>query len=276
MYNKLFATLFSFSIISVSASASSVTTPQRPVGFGIGGDIGYGYLMSHEANNLNDLAPTLTLSNRIRPRAAKNFRNGHLAWGAHAQYDFAITEQFLAGVEAGYKSLGQSSGWTKSYSYSITSDPTLYSTTINSYSYIMRQQAIDFLLTGKLYISQRWPGLNLGGKVGAAWVNAHDSVNFMTSFTQPFISLANPGGSYVAQNYQSVAFWRLEPEVGLNAGYSFTSGYLRGINAYVAYTYIGGTDGNTATSGSATNYNTPWQAIFAYNGFTAGFDYHFA
>ena len=255
-----------------AGSMGDVATTQHVGGFVVGGNLGYGYLSSHEANNINDITTGAALSSK-KPSLAKNYRNGHFIWGAHGGYDFALNNMFLVGVESGYKSLGQSSGWSKSYTYqsasNIPSQSTNYTTTITSYSYINKQLAVDFLITGHVYVYDRFPGLNLIGKAGAAYVRAHDSINFTSSFNTPIST--NISSPYALSDYQSPVIWRIEPEVNLGVGYSFP----HGVDVNVLYTYIGGTDGNTSTNGSATNYNTPLQAVFAFNSLSAEINYRF-
>jgi hypothetical protein len=226
---------------------------------------------SHEANYINDSTTNAQAVAIVKPRIIRNYNNGHFIWGAHGGYDFVLSNMFMVGVESGYKSLGQSTGWVTSYSYTATSpvSATNYGTSITAYSYINRQQAVDFLLTGRIYVYERLPGLNLLGKAGAAYVRAHDSINFMTSVYTPTPTLSNV--SYNLSDYQSPVIWRLEPEVSIGVGYSL----LQGIDLNLMYTHIGGTDGNTATNNSVAAYSVPWQAVFAYNALSGGVNYRF-
>lgn len=233
---------------------------QYPSGLAIGGSLGNGYLSTHESNNINDNLPANI--NAAMPSIYKNFNNGHFIWDAYGAYDVLFTERLMMGVAIGYKSLGQSVGAASSNSPANTLNP---SGSTTSYTYLDKQQAIDFLITSRLYISEKCKGLNLFAKAGAAYVKASDSVLFNGSV----LTLATVVKKTATS---SLSIWRIEPEFDLGVGYSLT----RHIDVHIMYTYIGGTDGNTSTSASSTTGdNIPWQGVFAYNAVSAGASYSF-
>lgn len=239
---------------------------QYPVGFAVGGSLGKGYLSTHESNNINDnLAQPATAPT---PSIGKGFNNGYFIWGAYAAYDFLFHERVFPGVAIGYQSLGKSTGFANSRApITLASGG---SGVITAYQYQQEQQAIDFLLTGRVYISEKYKGLHFLGKAGAAFVKASDRVSF-SGTSQTFAGTAGLVTSS-KRTQSSSNIWRIEPEFDLGLGYSFS----RHLSAHILYTYIGGTDGNTSTAASApVGDNIPWQGVFAYNAVAAGLSYSF-
>lgn len=250
MQKQLFLGLTSLaafiSVASYAGTMGEIQTAPRG-GWVVGGDIGYGYLGTQEENILSPAPVTTPPLTEIQDQ---HHQIGSLIGGGYVGRDFAVLERLLMGLEVGYKYLGQSKYRTLAFD-SFSND--FIDTNIK-----VNQQAVDFLLTGKVYI---WNGLNLIGKVGPAYVRSKTEQNSSFSFTGTAGGLAT-----------KTAIWRIKPEVDLGVGYTF--GNHIGIN--LMYTYIGGVDTNV--TGLYRFFNsgpdrTP--AVYEYNALTVGISYMF-
>lgn len=233
--------------ISVASFAGTMGDIQTRGGWVIGGDIGYGYLSTQEEDLLIPVPATAPASTEVQNQT---HQIGSVIGGAYIGRDFAVLERLLMGFEVGYKYLGQSKYNT-------------FATDVISGDFLrghvkVNQQAIDFLLTGKVSI---WQSLNLIGKIGPAYVRSKTQQN----------SNFELGG--IAGNLTTDAtIWRIKPEVGLGLGYTFSNNI--GLN--FMYTFIGGVDTNVTGLNRFFNSGpdkTP--AVYQYNALTAGLNYAF-
>lgn len=232
------------------------TGSEYPSGFVIGGDIGYGYLSTQEGYLV---PPKIYVNETILNTKSI----GHFVWGAHAGYDAPILERFLAGVEVGYKDLGKSHYST--YFHDAVSRG-FYEPNIVQNSIQVSQQAIDFLITSRLYLSK---GLNVFGKAGAAYVRSKSTDQYSLTFDTTPVDPRDVAGQYSERS----VIWRIRPELDVGVGYSFS----KNLDLHVMYTYINGTDGNTdgwrkfyPIVDKGTDPGT-----FSFNGLTAGLSYYF-
>ncbi|WP_298625139.1 outer membrane beta-barrel protein [uncultured Legionella sp.] len=237
-------------LMSIASYAGTMGNIQKSVihdGWIIGGNIGYGYLASQEEDLLLPVVPTIPSSTEIQ---TQNHDIGSLIGGGYVGRDFAVLDRLAMGFEVGYKYLGQSKYHTRARN-------TISDEFIGS-DIKVNQQAIDFLLTGKIYI---WQSLNLIGKVGPAYVRSQTKQN--SSF--------NLGG-VVGGMSTDAAIWRIKPEAGVGLGYTFNNN----IGIDLMYTYIGGVDANVTGTNRYFNPGpdrTP--AVYQYNALTAGLSYTF-
>ena len=240
-----------------------------PAGFVIGGDVGYGYLSFSEWATSAPPAPA---------SGTASLANGAFIWGLHGGYDIPVIERFLLGFEVGYKNLGRSSS-TSSATYPKNYLGESNDLSLQNSSLKLSQQAIDILLTTRLYVLN---GLNVFGKAGPAYVrsesNTHLSVNYPDG--------TNNGNGTKSEVNQSLAvnpvIWRLRPELAIGVGYSFKNN----LDIHLMYTYINGSDFNEVAS-AITNGNTgnnnnvgsiignTFSGVAAYNAVTIGLSYYF-
>jgi len=250
MKNNILASIGLAALTTVTAYAGTMGAQATyPMGFSVGGDIGYGYLSTQETylKALNEVGSPDILT--------QHKGIGRFIWGAHAGYDTPVLERLLLGVEVGYKDMGRSS--YSSYNYSPASvNKDLLSTTVR-----VEQQAVDFLLSSRLYVLN---GLNLFGKAGAAYVRSNTSSNYSETFTT-----VGPFTTFISEDPTT---WRIRPEFDLGVGYSFT----HNLDLHVMYTYINGTDGDT--NGLSRFYSFGQNSTvgtFGYNALSAGLSYYF-
>ena len=249
MIKKIGMCLAGLSFISSAGFAGTMGDIQKSRGgFVVGGDIGYGYLSTSEPVLL-PVTPAFgnlfTTEVQVQRR-----RIGSLVGGGYAGYDFPVLERLLMGAEVGYKYMGQSK-------YRTTTQDLLSDVTANKRVKV-EQQAVDFLVTAKVFLSQN---AHLIGKAGAAYVRSQTKETSFVNIVNNFAGLtANP------------AFWRIKPEFDLGVGYSF----YNNLALNLIYTHVGGADANV--TGLFRFYNvgpdsTP--AVFQYNALTAGLSYTF-
>ena len=216
-------------------------------GWIIGGDVGYGYLSTPEVDILAPVPFSIPLGTEIQ---AQNHRLGNAVGGGYLGYNFPVSERLLLGLEGGYKYLGNS----RYRSFAL--DNTFGNFLDNTIK--VKQQAVDFLLTGRFYVS---PRVNLIAKAGGAYVNTETK-----QFNRFFI--ADSTGNL----YTNPQFWRIRPEFAFGAGCSVTNN----LDVNFMYTHIGGADANVNGFNRFFNAGpdrTP--AVFEYNGITGGISYTF-
>jgi opacity protein-like surface antigen len=250
MKRKLLLSLIgATALVSASSYAGTmgeIASPERG-GWVIGGDIGYGYLSTQEEDILTPVPFSTPLSTEI---ALQKHHIGNLVGGGYVGYAFPVFERLLMGPEVGYKYLGQSK--YRSFGSELISGNFLRN------HIKVTQQAGDFLLAARLYVSPRF---SLIAKAGGAYVYTKTRQE-----NQFFLSTIRGGLNTKA------SFWRIKPEFSLGAGFGVTSK----LDFNVIYTHIGGADANV--TGSLRFYNsgpdrTP--AVFEYNAITAGLSYTF-
>ncbi len=237
-----------------------------PSGIVIGGDVGYGYLSSFEAQ---DISPPSSLA-----KASSTTQVGHSIWGLHAGYDVSLLDRFLMGFEVGYKDLGQalySRSASASIGYGGNTNGEVY-----SFNFNLTQEAVDFLVTSRIYVLN---GLNIFGKVGPAYVRSKSNTQYYQLF--------GPGIATNQQFNQSIAvspvIWRIRPELAIGVGYSFTNN----IDVHVMYNYIDGSDLNVVASSVLVNNSNSdignlstgiannYVGIACYNAVSVGISYYF-
>lgn len=216
-------------------------------GWVIGGDIGFGYLNTQEEDIL---APVPVMVPRSTEIQDQDHTLGHVVGGGYLGYNYSVFSSFLMGMEVGYKYLGQSNY------HSFSRD--LLSVNFLKNDIRVNQQAIDFLLTGKLYVSKN---ISFLAKAGPAYVRSQ------TKQDSDFNLVSFAGGLPT-----DVVIWRIKPEFDLGVGYTI----YNNIDLNVTYTHIGGVDTNV--TGLYRFYNavpdkTP--AVVEYNGITVGLSYTF-
>ena len=250
MKKKLVSGLISITALTCTASYAGtmgdIQTFAPRGGWVVGGDIGYGYLSTQEEDLLPPVPVTIP---PVGEALSQNHRIGSLVGGGYLGRDFTFSERILLGLEVGYKYLGKS----KYQAFTIDARNNFISSNIE-----VNQQAVDFLLTGKVYI---WQRLNLIGKVGAAYVCSETKQN--SSF-----NVARFTGGLITD----ATIWRIKPELGVGVGYTWDTNI--GLN--IMYTHIGGADTNV--TGLYRFFNsgpdrTP--AVYQYNALTAGISYTF-
>lgn len=231
---------------SYAGTMGDISSPQRG-GWVVGGDIGYGYLSTAEEDILTPVPFSTPASTEI---AIQKHHIGNLVGGGYIGLAFPVFERLIMGPEVGYKYLGQSK--YRSFGSEFISGNFLRN------HIKVTQQAADFLVTGRLYVS---PRLSLIAKAGGAYVYTKTRQN-----SEFFLSTIVGGLNTKA------SFWRIKPEFSLGAGFGVTSK----LDLNVMYTHIGGADANVTGSTrfySSTPDRTP--AVFEYNAITAGLSYTF-
>jgi hypothetical protein len=252
MKRKLYLSLTALAIFgsaSYAGTMGEIQTNSLRGGWIIGGDVGYGYLSTTEPYLL-PVSPTVA-EPPLTSRDVQRRKIGSLVGGGYAGYDFHVSERLLMGLEVGYKYLDRSK-------YHTISNDFLSGVFATKFVKV-NQQAVDFLLTGKFFLS---PHINLIGKAGAAYVRSKTTENSVVNIVNDFGSLS-----------VAPVIWRIRPEFDLGVGFSFYSN----LSLNLIYTHIGGADANV--TGLYRFYNvgpdsTP--AVFQYNALTAGLSYSFS
>lgn len=259
----------SYSIAHAGTMGAAAT---YPMGFLIGGDIGYGYLSTQEST-LSEPAPyvsSFVTTGTDSGQLVQSRKLGSLVGGGYLGYELPLLERMFVGGEVGYKYMGRSSYSTQTFTN--WTDQSIFNVTTSGASLLRQsvtvtQQAVDFLLTGKIYV---WDKVNIFGKAGAAYVFSQTKQQFSSDFTASFNRVNLQDDIFLNPN---PTIWRIKPELQIGAGYLFTDH----LDAHLNYTYIGGTDGNT--NGAAGFYANQFVAnnpgVFQYNALTAGLSYHF-
>lgn len=234
-----------FSLTSYAGTMGAHAT--HNAGWTIGADIGYGYLSTQEEDLLSPVSITVPATPEIQ---SQSHHLGDLIGSGYLGYNFSVLESLLMGVEVGYKYLGQSR--YKSYAQDTISN-SFFDNDIK-----VTQQAVDFLLASRFYVSRDFSFI---GKAGAAYVysDTKSSSNFNLA---PFV-----GGLPT-----DVSIWRIKPEFSLGVGYALSSS----VDLNLTYTHIGGVDTNV--TGLFRYYSiTPDKlpAVFEYNGLALGLSYRF-
>ncbi len=247
MKGKLILSLTALAVTSTIYAGTMADVQMGPQGgWVIGGDIGYGYLSTQEAEILSPTANTIPVTTEIQDQ---NHKIGDLVGGGYVGYNFPLLARVLMGVEVGYKYQGQSR-------YKSNAVETSFGNFLRNHISVT-QQAVDALVTSKIYL---WRGLNLIGKGGAAYVGSRtkDASQFNLGITGSLTTKAT--------------IWRIRPEFDLGFGYTFNNK----IDLNLIYTHIGGTDANTV--GSFRYYNSgpdKLPGVFEYNALTVGLSYTF-
>lgn len=126
----------------------------------------------------------------------------------HGGYDVPVLERVLAGLEIGYKDLGQSS-YTNDSRFPANYLGSDGNAEVINNSITFTQQAIDFLVTSRVYILN---GLNIFGKAGAAYVRSKSNIQY----SQQFSPFADPTKDEVNQSISAnPVIWRIRPEFAL-------------------------------------------------------------
>lgn len=213
----------------------------------IGGDAGFGYLSTQEENLLAPVPNSIPLNTETQ---SQDYKVGHFIGGGYLGYNYSVLSTLLLGVEVGYKYLGQSTY------HSLARDIISVNTLDNEIK--VNQQAVDFLVTGKLYVTQN---INFLAKAGPAYVRSQTKQDSRFIFTGISGELST-----------DAVIWRIKPEFALGVGYTFKDN----MDLNLTYTHIGGVDTNV--TGLYRFYNvTPDRtpAVFEYNGLTLGLSYTF-
>jgi hypothetical protein len=191
--------------------------------------------------------------------------------GGHVGYDVQFMNPLLFGAEIGYKYLGRST-------YKLNSDGSEMDYVLNGNGqYVgitgtaafaeqvkLNQQAIDLLVTGRLYV---WGDASIVAKAGAAYVQSTYQNNY--SGIPDFPGVNAPSIAYSSKK----SIWRVRPEVSLGFGYTFHDN----LDLRLTYTYINGTDGNNlgVTRYFPSSYGDSAPGTFAYNALSVGLNYYF-
>jgi hypothetical protein len=184
-------------------------------GFVFGIDGGYGYLSTPEAAYPNNFI------NEETYKYTSSVDAGDYVWGVHVGYDFRIKPGCIMGLELGYKDLGSTS---QKIAYQELGEDTYYSDASRDY----KQNAVDMLITANHYI---YKGLNVFGKVGAAYVRSDIDQHATSDTSNPFLAEI-PITAYEGDN----SIWRIQPEFSFGVGYMFSNH----VDVHASYTYIGG------------------------------------
>ncbi|TAL63171.1 MAG: hypothetical protein EPN84_05380 [Legionella sp.] len=224
-------------------------------GWLVGGDVGYGYLSTQETD-LN--APAFTSQSPATTAfQIQDHRIGQWVGSGYLGYNFLITERFLAGLESGYKYLGESK-----YSTRLQAPTGSTGGSFNE-SVKVEQQAIDVLITGRYFV---WNKVNFIGKAGAAFVYSQTKQLYTQIINVPSTSFPN------AVFYGNDKIWRIKPELAVGVGYSFNEH----LNLNLLFTHIHGDNGVVGAFRFFSilgGDNTP--AAYEYNGVTAGLSWNF-
>lgn len=226
-----------------------------PAGFVIGGDVGYGYLSTQESNLIPPMNQ-LSQNNQFQ-----SHQIGSVIGGGHVGYDYLLWNRTVAGFELGYKYLGKSSFASNA---SVLASPFSTSSTEHIVANV-NQQAIDLLVTGRLYV---WNGLSIETKAGGAFVNSasHNTWTLTNSSTGVLQGLWNFNPSV----------WRLEPEFAIGGGWLVG----HGVSLVGMYTHIFGNSfaANPSMNGANANANnTPgygFAGAYPVDTLSVGFTYH--
>lgn len=209
----------------------------------VGGSIGYGYLSTQEENILTEIA-----DNSIPQALDQSHDLGNMIGGLYVGYSVPALSHFLAGLEIGYKYLGQSK-YNSSYADILSSIYLVNNAKVN-------QQAVDFLLTAKLPIVNR---ISFVGKAGAAYVRSQTETSSDTNFFSDPSSFSS-----------NTTIWRIKPEINIGMDYAINDT----IDLNLMYNWIGGIDSNS--NGYLRFYNAfadILPAVFEYNAITLGISY---
>jgi opacity protein-like surface antigen len=244
--------------------------PAHPAGWIIGLDGGYSEINSMDSDLLPNFRPHAlsAFDDHIvyTPNYNQDHDMGDFMWGLHLGRDFNVTDNFLMGVEVGYKDFGKN---TYDENFNPTLDAVIHDRNripetdsrygLNQgWSVDIKQQAIDFLLTGKYYM---WEGLNANAKAGLAYVKSKTNSNFSASVYQDdHLNQTLYTNKGISNNWEE-SEWRLEPEFALGLGYSFTPN----IDATIWYDYIHGTDGNEQNNVSGENFGIQNESAHSYS-----------
>ncbi|MBA2710313.1 MAG: hypothetical protein H0U57_06970, partial [Tatlockia sp.] len=138
--------ILSLTALAVSTSIyagtmGEVQTAPRGSSWVIGGDIGYGYLSTQEEDILAPTALTIPPTTELQNQT---HNIGDMVGGGYVGFNFPVLERLLMGIEFGYKYQGQSR-------YDSFAVETVGGNFIRN-NISVNQQAVDALLTSKLYI----------------------------------------------------------------------------------------------------------------------------
>lgn len=223
-------------------------------GFSVGIDGGYGYMSSPEETYPNNY----TVDEEYKYTSDADV--GDYTWGVHVAYDFKVRPNTLLGFELGYKDLG-SNHHQYAYEDLSSAEDQYYFQGSRDY----QQNAVDLLLTAHCYLYQ---GFNVFGKVGAAYVRSDVTQTATSDTDSEFFNIP------LSALEGETDIWRLEPEVSLGVGYTFSNH----VDVHAAYTYIGGANDQPIVETGITDNNSMYQSeakVYSTNMLMLGISYIF-